>query len=132
MLLDLVIRKLKDLQSIWECSLCGLCFCKVIHNFLIREWLFNVIISKVHNWITVRPYFPLDPICENYLFLSILIEPLYLSIMTYYLILNLQLLSLLSMILTWELQIELFFFLFIFNLLIIMLLYYSCCLLLFL
>ena len=82
-LFNLIVSKLKDLEPIWECGLGCLGFCKVINNFLVWISLFNVIVIKVNYGIAIRENFSFHAIVEDNFFLTIFIDSLDFSIMSY-------------------------------------------------
>jgi len=52
-LLDLVVAELEYLQFVWESRLSSLCLSKEVDNFAIREGLFDVLVVKVDDSVTI-------------------------------------------------------------------------------
>jgi len=80
MFFDLVISKLKHLQSIDKSCLSSFCFCKVVCDFLVWESLLDVLIVKVYDGVAVRETFTFHTIIENHLLLSRSVDTLDLAI----------------------------------------------------
>lgn len=108
MLLNLTIWKFKNLQSIRERCLSSLSFSKIINNFLIRIRLLNIIIIEINNSISIRECFPSNSIWKDYFFFAISKRPLYFTIISNNLILNVIIFSRLVMILRWKLHLVIF------------------------
>jgi len=76
----LLIGKFENLQSVRECSLGSLRFSKVVNNFITWERLFDILIVKIDQGITVGPWFSAHPIAKDHLFPATLENSLYLAI----------------------------------------------------
>ena len=71
MLLDLLILKFENLDTVRHCGLRCLCFVKEIDNFAVRKGLFDVVVAKVNNCVPVSKSFSPNAIAENDLFLPV-------------------------------------------------------------
>ena len=80
MLLDLVVAELEYLQFVWESRLGSLCLSKEVDNFAIREGLFDVLVVKIDDSVSIWEWFTLNAIVEDDLFLTVLVDPLYFAI----------------------------------------------------
>lgn len=80
MLLNLSIRKLKDLKPIRESALGSFGLCKIVDYLLIWVGLLNVVIIEIDDCVTIWESLSLDPIVEYNFFLAIFIYALDLSI----------------------------------------------------
>ena len=109
MLLDLRIRELEDLKSIWIGRLGRLGLRKVINNFLIRVRLLDIIIVEVDDGVAIRERLPADAIAENDLLLAVVVRPLHLAVVSDNLILNLRVWLLLVVVLVRELHLVVLF-----------------------
>lgn len=108
MLLNLTIWKFKNLQSIRERCLSSLSFSKIINNLLIRIRLLNIIIIEINNSISIRECFPSNSIWKDHFLFAISKRPLYFTIISNNLILNVIIFSRLVMILRWKLHLVIF------------------------
>lgn len=102
MFFDLVVSKLKHLQSIDKSSLSSFCLCEVVCDFLVREGLLDVLIIKVNDGVAVRETFPFHTIIENNFLLSRSIDSLDLAIVANNLLNNLAISWSFTMVLFWE------------------------------
>ena len=102
MFFDLVVSKLKHLQSNDKSSLGSFCLCKVVCDFLVRESLLDVLIVKVNDGVAVRETFTFYAIIENDLLFSRSIDTLDLAIMANDLLNNLTISWSFTMVLFWE------------------------------
>ena len=109
MLLDLRIRELEDLKSVWIGRLGRLGLRKVINNFLIRVRLLDIIIVEVDDGVAIWERLPADAIAENDLLLAVVVRPLHLAVVSDNLILNLRVWLLLVVVLVWELHLVVLF-----------------------
>ena len=82
MLLNLIIWKLEDLESIRESCLSSLSIWEVINDFLVWECLLNIIIIEVYYRIAITPNLSLNTVSKDNFFLSSFIDSLDLSIVT--------------------------------------------------
>ena len=82
MLFNLLIGKFEHLKAILICCLCSLCLSEVVHNAAIRECLFDILVCKKDNQITIWICLTTDSIGKNDFLLPRLINSLYLAIMT--------------------------------------------------
>lgn len=80
MLLNLIVRKLINYKSVWHCCLGSLNLRKVINYSSIRIFLFDILIDKVNNLISIRICHFFNLIWEHNLCLSWRINSLSLSI----------------------------------------------------
>ena len=104
MFFNLLICKLKHLQSIWVSRLRCFSFSKVVDYSLIGECLFDVIVCKKYYQVSIRISFTTHTICKYHLLFSRLINPLNLTVMTDNLLDYLLIFSRLLMILIWKFQ----------------------------
>lgn len=109
MLLDLRIRELEDLKSVWIGRLGRLGLRKVINNFLIRVRLLDIIIVEVDDGVAIWERLPADAIAENDLLLAVVVRPLHLAVVSDDLILNLRVWLLLVVVLVRELHLVVLF-----------------------
>ena len=109
MLLDLRIRELEDLKSVWIGRLGRLGLRKVINNFLIRVRLLDIIIVEVDDGVAIWERLPAYAIAENDLLLAVVVRPLHLAVVSDDLILNLRVWLLLVVVLVWELHLVVLF-----------------------
>ena len=109
MLLDLRIRELEDLKSVWIGRLGRLGLRKVINNFLIRVRLLDIIIVEVDDGVAIWERLPADAIAENDLLLAVVVRPLHLAVVSDNLILNLRVWLLLVVVLVRELHLVVLF-----------------------
>jgi len=109
MLLDLRIRELEDLKSIWIGRLGRLGLRKVINNFLIRVRLLDIIIVEVDDGVAIWERLPAYAIAENDLLLAVVVRPLHLAVVSDNLILNLRVWLLLVVVLVRELHLVVLF-----------------------
>ena len=112
MLFDLVVAKFKDLKLVREGSLRCLRLGKKVDNFSVLERLLNVLVVEVNYGVTIGEGLTFDTVVENYFFLSILIDALDLAIVAHVLLHHFLVSQRLAMILLWEFQAEVFFFIF--------------------
>lgn len=98
MLFDLIIAKFKYLKSIRESSLGCFGFSKVIYHFLIREGLLNIIIVKVYNCVSIWECLSSDTIAKYYLFFTIQVCSLDLTIVSNNLVLYICIIWIIIMI----------------------------------
>ena len=112
-LLNLIICKFEYLESIRECCLCSFSLGKVVDDLLVWVGLLDIIIIEVDNGVSVGEDFPFDAIIKNYLLLSVFINSLNLTIMTYNLLHNFHVLRILVMINLREFHVKIFLFIFI-------------------
>jgi hypothetical protein len=112
-LLNLVVSKLENLESIRESRLCGLSISKVVDYFLVSIGLLDVVIIKVHYSVAVRENLTLHAIIEDHLLLPIFIKSLDLAIVADDLFNDLHIGWGFIMILRWELHVIVFIFFFI-------------------
>jgi len=109
MLLDLRIRELEDLKSVWIGRLGRLGLRKVINNFLIRVRLLDIIIVEVDDGVAIWERLPAYAIAENDLLLAVVVRPLHLAVVSDNLILNLRVWLLLVVVLVRELHLVVLF-----------------------
>lgn len=115
MLLNLVVCKFEDLQTIWEGGLGGLSLCKIVHDLLVWVGLLDIVVIEVDNGVSVGEDFPLNSIVEDDLFFPILINPLNLTIMANDLLNHFHVSWVLAVVDWWELHIEIFLLFFVRN-----------------
>ena len=101
MFFNLVVRKLKHLQSIDKSCLGSFCLCKVVCDFLVREGLLNVLIVEVNDGVAVGETFTFHTIIENNLLLSRSIDTLDLAIVANDLLNNLAISWSFTMVFFW-------------------------------
>lgn len=123
MFLNLTILEFKNLKSIWKCGLCSLCFCKIIHNFLVWVSLLDIIIVEINYGVSIRECFSSYTIWKYYFFLTINEYSLYFPIIAHNLILDSIIIRIsLTVIFLWELHLIIFIFLLIISLMLLLLL----------
>lgn len=71
MLLDLLVLKFENLDTVRQCGLRCLCFVEEIDDFAVRKGLFYVVVAKVNNCVPVSKSFSPNAIAENDLFLPV-------------------------------------------------------------
>jgi hypothetical protein len=101
---NLVVSESESLETIFESSLCSSNFRKEIHSFrVIRESLFDVIIGKVNDWVTIGPNQAPNAVRENDFTFTRAKEPLNFHVFSSRLFSkNITLVKLLIVVLLWE------------------------------
>ena len=112
MLFNLAVAKFKDLKLVREGSLRCLCLGEEVDNFSVLECLLDVLVVEVNYCVSIWEGLTLDTVVENYFFLAILIDALDLTIVANILLDNFLVRQRLAMILLWEFEAEVFFFIF--------------------
>lgn len=110
MLLDLIVCKLENLETIGESCLGSLGFSKVIDNLLIGIGLFDIVVVEIYYCIAIREDFSFHSIVKNDFFLSIFVDTLNLSIISNDLFGDLHVAYMFVMILRHEFYIIIFIF----------------------
>jgi len=105
------------LKTICKCSLCRLGLSEVVYDLGVRVSLFDIIVVKVDNCISISMRLSSDTVRENYLFFAVNKGPLNFTIITYDLLLNSSVIMIsCAVILRWKLHLIIFFFITIFSL----------------
>ena len=112
MFLNLIVTELEYLQFVRECTLCGLCFSKVVNNLAVRESLFDVLVVEVDDSVAIRERFSFNTVVEDDLFLSVLVDALDFAILADVLLCNFLVCSRLAVVLLWILKTIVFFIFF--------------------
>lgn len=85
-LLDLIVTELENLQLIRERGLRSLSLSEVVNYFAIRECLLDVLVVEVDDCVAIWERLSFDSIIEDDLLLSVLVDPLDLSVMPHVLL----------------------------------------------
>ena len=108
-LLDLIVTELENLQLIRERGLRSLSLSEVVNYFAIRECLLDILVVEVDDCVAIWERLSFDSIIEDDLLLSVLVDPLDLSIMPHVLFDYFLVLQGLAVILFGEFEAEVFF-----------------------
>ena len=110
MLLDLIVAELENLQLVRERSLGRLRLSEVVNYFAIGECLLDVLVVEVDDGVAIWERLSFDSIIEDDLLLSVLVDPLDLSIMPHVLLDYFLVLQGLAVILFGEFETEVLLF----------------------
>ena len=88
MLFNLLVAEFENLKAFWESSLSCFCVREVVHNFLVRICLLDIVIVEVNDGVSIRECLPPDSIAKDHFLLSIQVCPLDLAIVSNYLVLD--------------------------------------------
>ena len=83
MLLSLLVLEFEDLHAIWESCLCCFSLCKEIADLASLKALLNIIVLEENHLVAIWPNLPLDTVGENDFFLTVVIDSLDLTFLTY-------------------------------------------------
>ena len=110
MLLNLIVAEFEDLQLVRESRLSGLSLSKEVNHLAICKGLLDVLIVEVDNRVAIRERLSLHSIVEYHLLLSVLVDPLDLSIMPNILLDHFLVWHSFVVVLLWESETEVILF----------------------
>jgi len=108
MFLDLGVCELEYLQTVCGCRLCCLGFREVVNDLLVWESLLNVLVVEVHDGVTIREGLSFDTVVKDDFLFATRVHTLDLAIVADYLVDDLHVGWLLSVVLLGELETEIF------------------------
>ena len=103
-LFNLIVCKLKYLQPVLKGGLRCLCFRKIVSHFLVWECLFDVLIVKVNDCVTIGERLSFNSVIEDHFFLSTSVNSLDLAVVANDLFDHFRVSRRFSVVLLWELQ----------------------------